>query len=290
MLLNVYRNLALLLAGSGATAALSIRGLNLAGPSFGGLSSSCESALLGVSSNPEANSCLNVPGLAAIITLQANSSVIPPLNTWLEGLCSANACSNDTINAITTNITNGCQSDISSTGVSQSVLQSILQDIPQFYPTIRSIACLKTASNNTLCLSSTLLDIQQFIGQPLSIDSAMTAISQMVNAGNSSHLPANLTCTGCVQAAFDTFQEDQAMLAANPAVQSTITSQCGSGFLSASKPSDVVEGTGSAAPTGTLSAAEGSLANINKADSGPMLGTAISSMFALSAGVFVLLA
>ncbi|KAF8515441.1 hypothetical protein JB92DRAFT_2914788 [Gautieria morchelliformis] len=234
---------ALLLAGVGAAAAFNIN------DPFGS-TGTCQSTLLNVSSNSEASSCLNVPGLAAILTLPANSSVVPSLNTWLQGMCRASPCSNATINAITTNITNGCQSDISNTGIGQSTLQTIIQDVPRFYPTIRSIACLKTASNDTLCASSTLLDVESFVGQPLSAENAMDAISQI--AGHATSLPANLTCTGCTQAAFDTFQADEAMLAANPAVQSVISQQCGANFLTASQPSDVVEGTASAAPTGVV--------------------------------------
>ncbi|KAF8586696.1 hypothetical protein K439DRAFT_1659511 [Ramaria rubella] len=260
---------AVLLAGLGATAAVSIRGLSLS--PLGGTSlsrynkrhrmgmglkyfiySTCQSTLLGVAGNQEASSCLNVPGLAAILTLQPNSSAIPSLNTWLQGLCAANPCSNDTINAISTNITNGCQADISGTGVNQVVLQSILQDVPRFYPTVRSIACLKSSSNDTLCATSTLLDVQQFGGQPLTANSAMNAISEIVSQGGKGSLPTNLTCTGCTQAAFDTFQADQALLAANPSVQSAISSQCGANFLSTPQPTDVIEGTGSAAPTGSV--------------------------------------
>lgn len=262
MISAFYRTSAVLLAGVGFTSALNIRGLDLANPlSSTGLSSACQSTLLTISNNPEANSCLNVPGLAAIITLQPNSSAIPALNTWLEGVCAADPCSNSTINAIVSNVTSGCQPDIANTGVSQGVLQSILQQVPQFYPTVRSIACLKTASNDTLCATSTLLDVQQFEGVPITIDSAMNVISQLVNAGRDSQLPASLTCTGCTQAAFETFQADQAMLAANPNVQSAISSQCGSGFLSGSNPSDVIAGTGAAAPTGTVEAFSSKNAN-----------------------------
>ena len=50
-------------------------------------------------------------------------------------------------------------------------------------------------------------------------------------AGDGS-LPASLTCTGCTQAAFDTFKADNAMLAANPHVQDAISQQCGASFLS----------------------------------------------------------
>lgn len=58
----------------------------------------------------------------------------------------------------------------------------------------------------------------------------MGAISQLLSQEPS--FPASLTCTGCMQAAFDTFQADEAMLAANPAVQDAISQQCGASFLS----------------------------------------------------------
>ncbi|KAF8507456.1 hypothetical protein BU17DRAFT_100476 [Hysterangium stoloniferum] len=290
MISAFYRTSTVLLAGVGFTSALNIRALDLTNPlSSTGLSSVCQSTLLDISSNPEASLCLNTPGLAAILTLQPNSSAIPALNTWLEGVCAADPCSNSTINAIVSNVTSGCQSDIANTNVSQGVLQSIIQQLPLFYPTVRSIACLKTASNDTLCATSTLLDVQQFEGVPITIDSAMNVISQLVNASQSSQLPASLTCTGCTQAAFETFQTDQAMLAANPTVQSVISSQCGSGFLNGSQSSDVVAGTGAASPTGTVVAfaarngAGGSLL-------GAMLSFKTMSFVTVVAGLFLIAA
>jgi len=283
-----YKASAVFLAGVGFTSALSIRGLDLANPlSSTGLSSACQSTLLSISSNPEANSCLNVPGLFAIVTLQPNSSAIPALNTWLEGVCAADPCSNGTINAIVSNVTSGCQTDIANTGVSQGVLQSIIQQVPQFYPTVRSIACLKTASNDTLCAASTLLDVQQFEGSPITIDSALNVISQLVNDGRNSQLPASLTCTGCTQAAFETFQADQGMLAANPNVQSVISAQCGSGFLSGSQPSDVVTGTGAAAPTGAVAALSSKNAN-GASVLGAMLSSKTTLFVTVVAGWFLI--
>ena len=243
-----------------------------------GLSSTCQNAILGVSGNPAASACLNVPGLAAILTLQANSSAIPALNTWLEGLCRADPCSNDTINAITTNITTGCQSDIANTGLAQSTLQTIMQDIPVFYPTIRNLACLKTASNNTLCVTSALLDLQSFIGTPLSAESSMAGIPKLAGQGS---LPTSLVCTGCHQAAFDIIKADVAMLAANPNVQNAVSQQCGADFLTAPQPTDVVEGTGTAAPTAAVDASLSKSANSAASvalTSGSFLALAASSM------------
>jgi len=283
--MTLFKYSAVLFAGVGATAALGIRGIDLSNPLSGtGLSSTCQTAILGVSGNPEASACLNTPGLAAVLTLQPNNSAIPALNTWMEGLCQADPCSNDTISAISTNITNGCQSDIANSGLAQSTLQTIIQDVPKFYPTVRSIACLKTSSNDTLCTTSTLLDIQAYIGTPLTAESAMAAIPKIVGQGS---LPPTLTCTGCTQAGFDTFKADQAMLAANPAVESRISQQCGADFLTASQPTDVVAGTGSAAPTNAV--ADLSSKNPNGASaltSGAFLGLMASSMLSLVAGSF----
>jgi len=106
--------------------------------------SSCQDAINGVLSNPEASSCLNVPGLAAIITLSSNTSAVEPLNTWLQGMCAANACSNETVQTATTNVTNGCQSDLKNVGVSDGTLADVIQAIPTFYSTVRDIGCLKT--------------------------------------------------------------------------------------------------------------------------------------------------
>ena len=87
----------------------------------------------------------------------------------------------------------------------------------------------QSASNNTLCVTSALLDLQSFIGTPLSAESSMAAMPKFAGQGS---LPASLICTGCNQAAFDIIKADVAMLAANPNVQNAVSQQCGANFLS----------------------------------------------------------
>jgi len=289
MVSQLRKTCAVLLAGVGVTAAVSVpRALAPSLSGVSGLSNSCQTALLGISQNQEASSCLNLPGLVAIVTLQPNSSAVPPINTWLEQLCAAQPCSNATLISVATNITSGCQSDLSNQGVSQSAIQTIIQDLPQLYPVIRDVGCLKTTSNNTLCLSSTLLDFQQFTGQPLTINDATGTFSQVLGQGNGTQLPSSLICTGCIQAAYDVLQANAGMFSSNPALQSSITSQCGSNFLTSPQPTDVVEGTGSAAPTGTLPGISGTKANAAGILAAPLLGISASSMLAIVAGFFVL--
>ncbi|KIJ49350.1 hypothetical protein M422DRAFT_224976 [Sphaerobolus stellatus SS14] len=287
MISNIFKISAVLLAGVGTSTAASFsrRSINLNPFGSTGLSSDCQNALFAVAGNPAASSCLNVPGLIGIVTIEKNASAIEPLNTWLQGVCAADACSNATINAIAANITSGCQSDLNKTGVSQNVVKTIVQDLPQFYPTVRKIACLKTASNNTLCASSTLVDVQQSVGQNLSVDNALSTFQAIFTDVKTSNLPPSVVCTGCIQGAFDILQQDVPSLTSNSVVQSGLASTCGNNFLSGTATSDVTEGTGSAAPSGTLGA--------SKQTNGAMISVPFGAMFSLLstiAGAFVIFA
>jgi hypothetical protein len=58
----------------------------------------------------------------------------------LTGLCSKDACSNQTLSEIVSNITQGCSSDF---GISSNDVSNITANAQQYYPTARQIACLK---------------------------------------------------------------------------------------------------------------------------------------------------
>ncbi|GJJ06207.1 hypothetical protein Clacol_000396 [Clathrus columnatus] len=277
-------NVAIFLAGVGSTRAFAIsKRLSL-----GGINQ-CQNALLGVAGNSDANSCLNVQGLiGGVITLQGNTSAIPALNSWLQGLCAATPCSNATLTAIATNITSGCQSDL---GSADSELGPIVQDLPSIYPVLREILCLKSTSNDTLCVSNTLLGVQTLQNSPISLNNAATTIAQVAGQAGNSSLPPNLLCTDCNKAALDILTKNDPAIGSNSGFQSTIASQCGADFLSGPSPTNVVEGTGTAAPSGTLPASGGtSTTSNNNGASATFAGLFLSSSMALMAGLYTLAA
>jgi hypothetical protein len=78
-----------------------------------------------------------------IFETTANTSIVPAVNNWLEGICATAPCDNSTLSQAAQNITTGCQTDFSSIGITLQEAQNIANDIVQYYPTIRKVACLE---------------------------------------------------------------------------------------------------------------------------------------------------
>jgi hypothetical protein len=70
----------------------------------------------------------------------ANTSVIPNINDYLTGLCSADACNQTTIDNATETVTTACATDLSRFGISEGLVEFIMNA----YPTAREVACLST--------------------------------------------------------------------------------------------------------------------------------------------------
>jgi len=245
------------------------------------ISQQCQNALLTIAGSPEA-SCLNVGGLIPLVTTNPNSSYVPAINSWLGTLCAADPCSNQTLADIVANVTTGCSSDLGSLGVPSNINQTVIDDVQAGYPTVRKIACLKQ-SNNTLCATQTLSNLEGVTG-PLSLDNLFQLVPSLLTGQASVSLPQSLACTDCLQAAYDIVKTDQPSIASNPTVTNAIQSQCGASFLSNSAPTNILEGTGSAAPTGSGSA-NGAVTLFSQS---ALIGVSFSSLAVVFSGFFIL--
>jgi len=87
--------------------------------------------------------CLNAGGLVPIALADNSKSLVDPINNWLGGLCSVQACSNETIKTIVKNVTQGCSSDLQPQGFNSSQVLDIISDVQWLYPLAQNIACLK---------------------------------------------------------------------------------------------------------------------------------------------------
>jgi len=215
-----------------------------------GLSQQCQDTLTNSLANPDVSKCLNVFSAINIFTTTANTSIIQPVDTWLQGLCAASPCSNDTLTQAAQNITTGCQSDLSSIGISSEEAQNIVSTVLPYYPTVRKVVCLEDNkdSNHSLCVTELLNDLQSDIGT-LSINNIISTVQEIVNGTSNASVPKNLTCNDCTQAAWAIIKQDIPSAASDTLVNQTITNQCGSSFASGSQPSDIVESSGSATPS-----------------------------------------
>ncbi|RDB26158.1 hypothetical protein Hypma_006877 [Hypsizygus marmoreus] len=130
----------------------------LAGYVAAQISTSCQTALLAVASNPDAAACLSPKALIPAISGQ-NTYLIDTVDNWLTSMCAGSPCSDDTLSAVVKNVTTGCASDGS---VSSALLESV-HSVQFIYPTARKILCLRDANKN--CITSTLTSVQAYLGK-----------------------------------------------------------------------------------------------------------------------------
>ncbi|KAF8070563.1 hypothetical protein FPV67DRAFT_1624192 [Lyophyllum atratum] len=194
------------------------------------LSPACTNTLLAVAANPDASACLSLNALVPVVIGSANTSVVPGINSWLTSTCGAAPCSNATLSALVTNVTTGCATELSLTGMSPSISSGIITVAQQYYPTIRKVLCLKDSDTN--CITKTLTNIENITG-PLSISSVVAlALNPNVN-----QIPSNITCSNCIKAAYTIINHDIPSLVsdAGPSAQS----QCGASFIDGTTPSGI---------------------------------------------------
>lgn len=241
------------------------------------LSSGCTSALSSIAFNPEAAACLNPVALVSVISGNATQSVVPAINNWLTGLCGAAPCSNATIAAVVANVTTGCSTELSATGVTSSAVGGITTLIQQYYPTARKVLCLKDGSKN--CITQTLENIEGVVGT-LSV----TNIVQLA-LNPPTTLPANVTCTDCVKAAYNVIAADIPSITTD--VAPALQSQCGASFADGKTPSNIVESAAqSSSASQSSAAAPGSFKPLSQSLVG---GLAVSGLIVASTA-FTLLA
>lgn len=87
-----------------------------------------------------AAACMNIPGTVAIISTVANSSWIPPTNTWLSDFCGAETCTNDQITATVGMAADGCPSELQAIGVTKEFLA---EQAITYYPYAKQALCLR---------------------------------------------------------------------------------------------------------------------------------------------------
>ena len=104
------------------------------------LTGDCTTAILNVANNPDASACLSVSSLVPM--LSGDASIVTPISDWVDRICPAPACSNETIGSITANITHGCSTELNTFGISSDASSAIAQIIQGVYPTLRELICL----------------------------------------------------------------------------------------------------------------------------------------------------
>ncbi|THV02375.1 hypothetical protein K435DRAFT_836442 [Dendrothele bispora CBS 962.96] len=211
-------------------AVLSILGVSLAAAQS--ISDQCRTSLIQAAANSDVSTCLSPGTLLPLVTGSANNSIIDPINNWLGSMCSAPACSNDTISAFVQNVTAGCSTELSALGVTSDDASSIIPTIQAAYPTVRRVACLQ--DGNTKCVTQTLTNLQNVVGT--------LSVNNIANIGAtlaSTDIPSNVTCTDCIKEAYNIINGDFPGVVSGS--QSDLQSQCGDSFTDGQNPSGISE-------------------------------------------------
>ncbi|KAF6760293.1 hypothetical protein DFP72DRAFT_1042840 [Ephemerocybe angulata] len=194
------------------------------------VSATCKQTLSSVALNADAAACLNPLALLPIVTGNASTPIVPTVENWLNGFCSAPACSNETIAQIVTNVTTGCAGDLSSTGLDASSAGGVTTLIQQYFPTARKVLCLK--EGNTNCVVQTLNNIETSISGTLTLQNVVSLLTNP-----ESILTPNITCTACLKAAYSVIVEDVPSVAES--FGPTVQSHCNADFIDGTTPNTI---------------------------------------------------
>lgn len=200
------------------------------------LTSQCQATLTQIvlSSNAQ---CLNGQALVAVVTAGSSTSLVGPINNWLTGLCAQPACTNDTLSTIVSNVTSNCPTELSSLGLGNATASEITSVVEQAYPTVRKVLCLAdTSSNNTLCVTELLTNLQNSVGTLTSTN--IESLVNQINQGNLPNVSSTVLCTDCDKEAYNIIKNDYPDLVSTQVV-SEVSTECGATFVDGADPSAV---------------------------------------------------
>ncbi|KAI0253988.1 hypothetical protein BJV78DRAFT_1187757 [Lactifluus subvellereus] len=242
------------------------------------VSPQCQLSLAAIAASPDAQ-CLNAAGVLPIFLTGQGASIVGPINTWLTGLCSKDACSNQTLSTVVFNITQGCSSDL---GISSSNVLNITTSVEQFYPTARQILCLNDTSDKQLCAVDQLYSIQNSTGT-ITVDNFLSLVPQIITAGLPvGDQPQNMSCNNCTKEAYNIILANDPQ-AITSGANSSISNKCGASFLDGKTPGGISQ-------TATKSTLPKTSGEGNGNGNGPLRPLPLWDGFTIVAGLGVFLA
>ncbi|KIK67285.1 hypothetical protein GYMLUDRAFT_238594 [Collybiopsis luxurians FD-317 M1] len=240
-------------------------------------------SLEGLLTSPDA-ACLNPGALLSFVVGNNAGNIVSTVNTWLTGICSSGACTNQSIANVMTNLTSGCSSELSSLGISVSSIQSEAISIAQqVYPTVRQVVCLKDDTANQLCAVETLNNLQSVVGN-LSTSADLSVLNLFADAEKLfANGVQNIACTDCMKESFSIAKANFPSLVAD--AEPEAQALCGASFLDGNLPSTVSQSANDAVFSSASSSSSNAGFKITYTAFGPsiaVLGSAFAA-FALLA-------
>ena len=79
------------------------------------------------------------------MNINQNSSLIPSMDNYLQGACTQDPCTNQTLSNIVTTIATSCTTELQSFNIdtSQNTVEEMVTIVQESFTTVRSIAFLK---------------------------------------------------------------------------------------------------------------------------------------------------
>jgi hypothetical protein len=212
------------------------------------LSQGCQNSLEGLLTSPDA-ACLNPSALLSFAVGNNAGNIQAAISTWLTGICSSGACTNQSIANVMTNLTSGCSNELSEFGISVSSIQSEAISIAQqVYPTVRQVACLKDDSQNQFCALETINNLQTVIGNITDL----TVLNLFMDAEKLfANGVQNVACTDCMKESFSVAKSNFPSIVAD--AEPEAQALCGASFLDGNLPSTISQTANNAVFSGSSS-------------------------------------
>ncbi|KAG5734906.1 hypothetical protein E4T56_gene13910 [Termitomyces sp. T112] len=220
----------------------------------------CMNSLMAIGQDPAAHTCLKPAQLLTVMIGAGNGpeSVIGYLDTWLESMCGAPACSDDTLIAVLSNLTTSCSDEF---GLSSSRIQQTIATVKAGYKTVREVACLKDSNSGGInCVTGTLRNVEVLTGTMNLNVTDIRSIANLVKEG----FPSSVVCTDCMKGAFTLMNQTMPGSFSTSDIKRA-TELCGASFVDGG------------IPPGLVSAASGAIAKNVTSTTNPAISVTTSS-------------
>ncbi|KAG9125126.1 hypothetical protein FRC07_008887, partial [Ceratobasidium sp. 392] len=206
-----------------------------------GLSDSCNKAFGQTVATGPAASCLNSLGMLNVITTPSGQSWMPAFNSYLTATCSQPACTNETIQATSASLQEGCNTDLAGKGWSISDIADFLSKFFWYYMPVREVLCLRdNANNEALGIITLLTNYENMIGQPLNAGTLVQHLPSLIRSQNWT-IPANISCTTYTQGAYTLTRPQLPSDESVKAWDKFWTNMCGQNFISGNLPTSIAQ-------------------------------------------------
>ncbi|KAA1136807.1 hypothetical protein PGTUg99_002561 [Puccinia graminis f. sp. tritici] len=159
------------------------------------LSESCKKAATALSEG-EIATCANIPALLALPKVEG--SIVPAINTWVTGACSAVPCTQEALNTAAEKFKKECQKDMEDGSAPAIGIYSHLLH----YKEARNTFCTQSKSDSKFCIPSVMAALEEKAGVKITNAGLKAAMSGKYTKDSIAFIrvPKETYCTPCSHA------------------------------------------------------------------------------------------